>query len=243
MPHLARHARAALALTVLSLASTTQAQSTVVVDQVALTFVPQDITITCGDTVQWVWSFGFHTVTEGATPVADPAFDYTFILNDVFHTFDTKFLFEFPRAGHVYDYICVPHFSLDMIGSVTVDCPWSHAGDGKAGALGVPLLYGTGDLTPSSAGTIELENAAPSSSALLFVGLSEGAAPFKGGTLVPVPVLLQVGLATDSAGETTLPFVVPLGATGIDVYLQVAVADPAASQSISLSNAGLMALP
>ncbi len=242
MPSVIRSMFVQLAGAVLLFTVSTHAQSTVVVDQVGLTFVPQDTTIECGDEVQWVWDFGFHTVTEGATPGPDPAFDYTLILNDVFHTFDTKFLFEFPRDGHVYDYTCVPHFSLGMIGSITVNCPWSNEGSAKGGALGEPLLYGTGDLTPSSSADIRLENASTDSVAILFAGLSEGSAPFKGGTLVPVPILLSINLVTDSAGEFVLPFVVPTGASGVDVYLQTAIADPTASQGASLSNAAKMSL-
>lgn len=44
------------------------AQTTHVVNQVGFTFVPADITVNPGDTVEWHWFSGIHTVTSG-TPL------------------------------------------------------------------------------------------------------------------------------------------------------------------------------
>ncbi len=98
--------------------------ATVVVNQTGITFSPADITIDEGDTVQWVWSGGSHTVTEGVGggPCVGCAFDSplnsgtpTYSVN-----FDSAFLATNPRAGNVYDYYCQPHQAAGMIGSVTV---------------------------------------------------------------------------------------------------------------------------
>ncbi len=223
----------------LVLAGSASAQQTVQVDQLGLSFSPQDITIDCGDSVEWVWTQGLHTVTEGTDPVVDPEDAFHYILEDfnVTHEFSTKFLFENPRAGNVYDYVCIPHLAFGMIGSVTVDCPWVNEGFAKAGVNGEPLLYGNGPLTSGSAGEIKLEDAAPSALSILFVGLSAGNAPFKGGTLTPVPILLSFSLTTSGAGELTLPFVTPAGLAGVPVYFQYAIADAAATQGVALSNA------
>lgn len=55
-----------LAAVVLMLMSATTAMAvTHTVNQVGLTFQPDDLTIEIGDTVEWNWSTGSHTVTSG----------------------------------------------------------------------------------------------------------------------------------------------------------------------------------
>jgi plastocyanin len=97
------------------------------VDQVNLTFVPQDILVNEGDTVVWRWASGNHTVSEGT--------DGSVNGNEAFHsaltssvptfsvTFDAAFLAANPRPGNRYDYFCAPHFNFGMVGSVTVCSP------------------------------------------------------------------------------------------------------------------------
>jgi plastocyanin len=87
------------------------------VDQVGLTFEPAELVIMAGDTVNWVWSSGFHTVTNGSDPEADDAGS----LFDAPLTSDNPtFSFTFDTEG-VYPYFCRPHFSLEMVGTITVE--------------------------------------------------------------------------------------------------------------------------
>ena len=111
-------------------------------------------------------------------------------------------------------------------------------GPGLAGSLGVPLLGGQGDLTPGGAGfTLDLTSANPSSLAVMFVSLSQAAAPFKGGTLYTLPILLQINLATDGFGHVSLPAQIPVGTpSGTSFVLQYWIADPAAIHGASASN-------
>lgn len=227
------------ALVLASSAASLSAQQTVQVTQVNFDFSPANISVDCGDTVEWVWTFGTHTVTEGTDDSIDPTDAFHYVLDgaNVSHTFSTKFLFQNPRPNDVYPYVCVPHFAFGMTGTVAVDCPWTNLGNAKAGVAGEPLLYGNGTLAAGSAAQLVLEEAAPSSQVALFVGLVEGAAPFKGGVLVPVPILLQLDLSTAAWGGFTVPFAVPSGLSGVPVYFQSAIADGAASQGVALSNA------
>ena len=68
-----------LAFIPILLATSVMAQPGVhIVNQSGLSFVPQDITITAGETVSWAWSSGIHTVTNGfgaADPNAGTHFD------------------------------------------------------------------------------------------------------------------------------------------------------------------------
>lgn len=230
-------------LALATLASLAASQTTHVVNQISLTFSPAAITIDVGDSVRWIHSVGTHTVTEGTDDVFTPGVDaFNYLLSDanpvVQHLFDGRFLFENPRPGNVYPYVCIPHLAFaGMAGSVTVDSPYENLGFAKAGSLGDPILYGNGSLEPGSSSAFVLEDANPNSFCILFVGLTEGNAAFFGGTLVPVPILLEASLFTSPTGTLPIPFVTPAGATGLEMYLQYAIADPGALFGVSLSNA------
>lgn len=226
----------------LCLASASAAQTTHPVSTLNTKFTPKHLVIPAGDFVQWSWVSGnLHTATEGTDTSIDPTDAFSYILDHFTplwtHEFDTKFLFENPRPGHVYPYLCVPHAANGMTGSITVQSPWSNLGFAKTGVLGQPLLYGNGTLAPGSAAVVLLENAPALAPAALFLGLTQSSFMFKGGTLVPVPLLLQLDLTTNASGGITLPFVTPLGVTGLSIYLQCAMADASASLGVGLSNA------
>lgn len=89
------------------------------VNQVGLTFQPDDITIEVGDTIEWIWSGLSHTVTNGIDfddPELGTMFDAPLdALNPIFS-------FTFLSAGDV-PYLCRPHFLLGMTGIVHVVAP------------------------------------------------------------------------------------------------------------------------
>jgi hypothetical protein len=116
--------------------------------------------------------------------------------------------------------------------------PWTDIGSGLSGATGVPLLAGAGQLKPGEGSEIDLTGAAPGAPSALFVAFDPGAAPFKGGTLVPVPpVLLLLGL-TSPTGELSLAFTWPPGIPALVHFdLQFAVLDAGGPHGFALSNA------
>jgi spore coat protein A len=114
---------------------------------------------------------------------------------------------------------------------------WTDLGLGLPGVDGVPVLAGTGALTPGSAGSLSLTSAKPSTPALLFLSLASAPVPFKGGTLVANPLLLTVSLSTNASGALLLPFTWPSGLpSGTSIWFQYAVKDAAAVQGVALSN-------
>ncbi len=120
--------------------------------------------------------------------------------------------------------------------------PWTDLGAGLAGSAGVPLLAGSGPLTGDSLNSLDLTGALAGASCTLVVGLSQLDAPFKGGTLVPAPFLLVVGLAADGGGALGLPFLWPAGVpSGVALYFQHWIADPAGPLGFAASN-GLQAI-
>jgi hypothetical protein len=111
-------------------------------------------------------------------------------------------------------------------------------GPGKTGALGAPLLAGTGDLGAGSASgfTLSLTSAFPLKPVTLFVSLSQGAAPFKGGTFYPLPILTSLSFSTDIFGQVVLPASLPAAMPSVSFVLQYWCQDPITSFGLSASN-------
>lgn len=96
-----------------------------------LVFDPDDLTISPGTTVLWVWESDNHNVApteqpeeagwEGHTPIEGAGFEYE-------HTFEVE--------GQ-YHYICEPHVSAGMEGDISVD-PNAGQGGGGGPAQTVP---------------------------------------------------------------------------------------------------------
>ena len=119
-------------------------------------------------------------------------------------------------------------------------------GPGVAGVSGVPLLVGSGDLTPGS-GTgfsLDVSGAYPLAVGNLFVSLSQSAAPFKGGVFYPLPILLQVVVVSDIFGSLSLPAAIPPGTPpGTFFVTQAWFNDPTAVQGASATNGLKVVVP
>ena len=90
--------------------------ATHVITQVDMSFSPPDIVINVGDTVQWVWTAGFHTVTNGVD-LSDPTVGKKF--DAPLNPTDTTFSYTFTAPGTVA-FFCRPHLLFGMTGTVTV---------------------------------------------------------------------------------------------------------------------------
>ena len=122
--------------------------------------------------------------------------------------------------------------------------PWTNLASGLGGLLGVPSLVGTGTLELGSPGSLVLSAAAPSAFGMLFTSVASTPAPFKCGTLVPVPILLSFPVVTNPAGALPLQWPAwPSALSGASLYFQYAVVDAAAPCGVSLSNALRADLP
>lgn len=107
-------ALAGIILSVFSL-SVPAATVTVSVGGGAPVFSPGSVSIQPGDTVKWVWnSVGFtHSVTSGNGGQPDGIFD------SGLHMDPFTFSHTFPDPG-TFNYFCIPHYSMGMVGSVVV---------------------------------------------------------------------------------------------------------------------------
>ena len=86
------------------------------INQVNLTWSPSEITIEVGDTVEWVWSGGSHTVTSG-TDLGDPEVGQLF--DTPLNSSNTSVSFTFTQVGS-QDFFCRPHLNFGMTGTVSV---------------------------------------------------------------------------------------------------------------------------
>jgi len=190
--------RTAFLLALPALLASQAPADTITVTQVNLDFVPADITINAGDTVEWVWTSGFHSVTEGTdgTIDGDEAF-HEFLGNTIFTysvTFDAAFLAANPRPNNRYDYFCQPHFFVNQKGVVNVDvsgpvpyCTAKTSSSGCSTAIATTNrsahpISGAANYSVTASSVQGFKNG------LAFAGITGPAAlPFSGGTLCVSP--------------------------------------------------------
>jgi plastocyanin len=87
-----------------------------VVTQNGIEFTPSELVITVGDTVEWVWTAGSHTVTNGVD-TSDP--DVGTLFDTPLNSSNPSVSFTFDVAGEV-PYFCRPHLTLGMTGTITI---------------------------------------------------------------------------------------------------------------------------
>lgn len=115
--------------------------------------------------------------------------------------------------------------------------PFNDLGNGLAGTHGVPTLSGTGTLLAGDALDLALDGALENATTAMIIGSTNLSVPVKGGTLVPFPELLLIGVSgpTGSIGYAgTWPAGIPMQST---FYFQCWITDPAAIRGFAASNA------
>lgn len=106
---------------------------------------------------------------------------------------------------------------------------------GFAGPGNLSLEVCGDPLASGGSATLSIEGAPPTSSVYIAVGLAASPTPFKGGTLVPVPVLLLLSLPSDGSGSASIPIAGGLGPAS--VVIQAAAPDVTLPEFFALSNA------
>lgn len=98
-----------------------------------------------------------------------------------------------------------------------------------------PALGGSGDPSPGGSFSLDFTGMPPSTTGTLFVGVAELKAPFKGGFLVPAP-LLSIGIPT-IFGSLSLPATMPPSVpSGTGLWLQAWFPDAGAPKNVSGTN-------
>ncbi len=115
--------------------------------------------------------------------------------------------------------------------------PWLDLGAVLPGSHGAPRFVPQGSLQAGEPVSFALGSARAAAPAVLVAGLSEAGLALKGGTLVPAPDVLLLGLVTDGGGALLLATSWPTGVpAGIGLHAQFWVQDPAALQGWAASN-------
>jgi len=83
-----------------------------IIKQSGTTFSPSDLTVNVGDIVRWEWSGGTHTTTSKVIPDGAAAWNSPLTSATSFYEYTVT------MAGK-YDYVCIPHESIGMVGSFT----------------------------------------------------------------------------------------------------------------------------
>ena len=88
--------------------------STTTIQVGGFAFNPSSVTVTAGDTVKWMWNDGSHTTTSTSVPAGATSW------NSPLNSSSTSFTYVVTTAGQ-YSYQCNFHFSMGMVGTITVN--------------------------------------------------------------------------------------------------------------------------
>jgi hypothetical protein len=138
--------------------------------------------------------------------------------------------------------IVVGEPSPSVVHVLSTGGPWENLGQGLAGAMGVPQLFGHGTLVPGTPFAWHVKNGEPGASNWLVLGASLLEAPFKGGTFVPSPDIIVALPPLNGNGHLHLSGMLPTAApSGAEVFSQIWLMDSGAPFGYSASN-GLKAV-
>jgi len=197
-------------------------------------FVSTSVDFPEGVPLAQVGGFGDFNLVTAVTygPDALPSLDLLDALGS--YDFTGLSVFSFRIEDGPFDAMGMIFESLTL----ELEPGWTDEGCQLAGVAGPPKLVGNGTLVDGVPNALVLSRAAPSSLAALFASIGSTPAGFKGGTLKPLPFAHLVFANTSPTGSITLPFVFPSGVpSGLEIYAQWAINDPAAILGASLSNA------
>ena len=98
-------------LFLIAVASISFAQTVHVVEARDFVFVPENVNVAVGDTIEWQWIEGSHTTTSDSTSGQNVWDAPLNVANQVF-----RFVITAPGVHH---YVCTPHQNLGMVGTIT----------------------------------------------------------------------------------------------------------------------------
>ncbi|GJM20407.1 MAG: hypothetical protein DHS20C15_03220 [Planctomycetota bacterium] len=165
------------------------------------------------------------------------------------NVFDEKFAGWIDPATWQFQFgspICPQYFGGNfVIRACTTDAgSWTDLGNGLAGSFGIPNLSGSGPLTEGSLNPLVLSDTLPMSSTFVFLGLSSIYLPHKGGVIVPSIDFFFMNLKSNASGGWSLAAPWPGGLpSGLELFWQVWIPDPAAILGVSASNAVMSITP
>ena len=91
--------------------SNSLAQVLHIVEVTDFDFIPMNVNVAVGDTIEWQWIEGDHTTTSDSTTGQN-------VWDAVIDQFNPTFRFVITASG-VHNYHCTPHITLGMVGTIT----------------------------------------------------------------------------------------------------------------------------
>lgn len=87
------------------------AQALHIVEVTDFDFIPMNVNVAVGDTIEWQWIEGNHTTTSDSTTGQN-------VWDAVIDQFNPTFRFVITAPG-THSYHCTPHITLGMVGTIT----------------------------------------------------------------------------------------------------------------------------
>lgn len=127
--------------------------------------------------------------------------------------------------------ICSPFVTVTSAATCQADLGFGGPGNVHISVCGSPLATG-------QTATFTVASNLPSAAGFLFISLTSAPTfvPPLGGTILPLPILVTVPLATDGTGSLVVPGV-PGGSGPVAVFVQTVFADGAQPKGFAVSNA------
>lgn len=127
---------------------------------------------------------------------------------------------------------------LDVVAVLKLNgAAWANLGGALAGTLGAPALVGEGALVAGTPVTLTIEGALGNAPATFAIGTSELGVPFKGGTMVPDPMLWIAGLSVAPDGTLAIGTTWPAGVpAGTEIYVQAWIVDAGGPKGFAATN-------
>ena len=106
-----------------------------------------------------------------------------------------------------------------------------------------PIQVATGSFAAGSPFSFSLAGAVPNGGAFHVVGISQLDAPFKGGTMVPAPLLINGPFPVNAQGELLLAGTWAGAPTGVNIVLQFWLADAQGPKGFAASSGVQLTMP
>lgn len=94
----------------ISLSSLNLFATTHIVQVSNFAFTPQNLNVSVGDTIKWVWLSGIHTTTSTTIPQGATPWDERISSSNQTYSYPVL-------VAGMYNYVCTPHLAMGMVGS------------------------------------------------------------------------------------------------------------------------------
>ncbi len=181
------------------------------------------------------WITGINSDQRTFALQFEQPFDESVTATNLVPYFEGGFCFEGICSGPECSGVQADRLGVDGR-AIRLPDGWTNRGGSVAGDAGRPLLWGDGELVANSPVTFAVSQGPASTLSLMIIGFDLLDAPFKGGSLIPMPDLL-FPMPLDSNGELQIDALWPTDLpSGSDIYWQFWIPDASAPNGKAATN-------